>query len=549
MLDRSVLNKIPEKPGVYMFKKNSEIIYIGKAKNLKKRISSHLAKREEKSALIVSESNEIETILVLNEREALLLEAVLIYKHKPKYNVMLKGAEYYPYIRISNDLFPYVEVVRNKRQSGTHFGPYTNVSFAKLLVEILQKIFRFRTCKKDLMKVKRSCMEYHLGLCSAPCVKVIDEKGYTAIIENLKRTLSGDFKFVREFVTKKMEHHARMLDFENAAKYRDMMNSFDEVIKSQGIILSDNRNVDYIAYEDNKFVVIKMRGGILLSKLIYEADVDIEEFLYQFYYGKGSDLPERIVIKDRGKLSFEIPITLPEDESDEILLKIAFENLMIELEKAVISREILKQMKEILGLKKLPVIIEGTDISHLFGKHTVASLVVFENGKPLKEKYRRYKLGNILDDYESLRVFVKRRYSKHEIPDLVFVDGGKGQVNVVKNTLKELGKDVPVVGLAKENETIVTENGMISLPDDHPVLRAFIKIRDETHRLANTYNQKLRESSLRSTILDSIEGIGPKRKKKLLKHFGTIDDIRQASMEELEKVIGKKLARRIKEEL
>ncbi|SHH41488.1 excinuclease ABC subunit UvrC [Thermosipho atlanticus] len=549
MLEKKLIEKVSNKPGVYLFKRNKEYIYIGKAKNLKKRLASHFNLKEEKSKLIINEATSLETIIVTNEKEALLLEATLINKYQPKYNVMLKGNEFYPYIRISNDKFPYIEVVRSRKKDGIYFGPYTNIRFTKVLVEILQKILKFRTCKKELSKIKKPCILFHLNTCTAPCIENIDKKSYQTSISKLYSILKGDFDFVRNFIRDKMEHHAKMLDFENAIKYRDLLYSFEKLLNSQGVILSDKRNVDYIAFDHNIFVILKVRGGVLISKLIYEGDFDIEEFLYHFYYGISSERPDRIVIDNKLSFDFDITISTPIDSDDEGLLKIAYENLLDKIYNNAFDIETLKELKELLKLKKIPKLIEGTDISHRSGKYTVASLIVFENGKPRKDLYRKYKLGNILDDFKSIKLLIKKRYTKHKLPDLFFVDGGRGQVNAALEAFKELGFSPVVVGLAKENEIIITKEKEFVLPFEHPILRMFVKIRDETHRVANAFSNNLYLKNYRTKILDEIPGIGPKRKKLLLKNYGSIENIKNAPLEELEKLIGKKLAKRLKEEL
>jgi excinuclease ABC subunit C len=550
VLNKKILQKISSKPGVYLFKKRNEYIYIGKAKNLKKRLTNHFSFREEKSKLIINEADSLETIVVNNEKEAILLEATLINKYMPKYNVMLKGNEFYPFIRISNDKFPYVEVVRNKRKDGIYFGPYTNIRYTKVLVEILQKILKFRTCKKELSRIKKPCMYHYLNICSSPCIGNINEELYKKSISKLSSILKGDFDFVRDFIKEKMEHHSKMLDFENAIKYRDLLFSFEDLLNSQGVILNDKRNIDYIEFDDSLFVILRVRGGILISKLVYEANLSFEEFLYHFYFGITNDFPEKIIIKHDISINFEIPISKPLDENDEILLNIAKENLEEKLLEKSITLETLKRLKQYLKLNKIPRKIEGTDISHRNGKYTVASLVVFENGKPITNLYRRYKLGDILNDYESIKLLIKKRYSKHELPDLFFVDGGIGQVKSALDAFKELGYNFSnVVGIAKQNELIVTKDRILTLPLNDPVLRALIRIRDETHRVANSFSGKLKIKSYKTKILDEIPGIGPKRKRLLLKTFGSINNIKNAPLEELEKLIGKKLAKRLKEEL
>ncbi|MBT1248739.1 MULTISPECIES: excinuclease ABC subunit UvrC [unclassified Thermosipho (in: thermotogales)] len=550
MLEKSVIEDIPEKPGVYIFKKSNEYVYIGKSKNLKKRLSSHFLFKEEKSKLIIEESDKLETIIVKNEKESLLLEATLIYKYKPKYNVMLKESESHVYIRISDDEFPYVEITRNRKKGGKYFGPYTNIGFVRLFLEVLQKVLNFRNCKKSLEKIKKPCLNYYLKTCIAPCLKEKENKNlYIKIIEKLENVLNGNYDYVRNFVENKMLYHSKMLDFENAAKYRDLLFSFDNLMKSQGVILNDNRNVDYIAFRDNMFTILKVRSGILVSKLFYESALTFEEFLFQFYYGLKSDLPEKIVFNQKIKLDFTVPITLPKDEKDIYIYEIALENLNEHVKTIKFNKRVLLKMKEILNLKKIPLRIEGTDISHRNGKYTVASLVVFENGYPKKEEYRRYKLGNILDDYESIRMFIRKRYSKHKLPDLLFIDGGKGQVNAAIQELEKMSLDVDVVGIAKEEELIVVKGRVIKLEHTNDVLRTLIFIRDETHRVANTFSGNLKLKSYKVSKLDDISGIGLKRKKQLLMKFKTLENIKNAPLYELEKIVGKKLAMRIKEEL
>lgn len=547
MLDRKILSNIPEKPGVYIFKKDDDYIYIGKAKNLKKRLQSHFSFKNEKSKLIINESNKLDTIVVKNEKEALLLEANMIFLYKPKYNVLLKESKPYSYIRISDDEFPYIEITRNKDNAGIYFGPYTNIRFIRSLLEFLQKIFGFRTCKKNLEKVKRPCIDYHLKKCVAPCVdNNISKEEYFKVINNVEKVLKGNFEYIKKLIEEKMKYHSSMLDFENAAKYRDLLFSFEELVNSQGVILNDSRNVDYIAFKDNVFLVLKVRSGVLMSKLIYEAEIHFEEFLYYFYYGLKSDLPSKIVTNNSESIDFDIEINEFLDDYDSYLLEIAEENLDEYLNFKLSKSKVLMEMKKILRLRKYPKRIEGTDISHRNGKFTVASLVVFEDGLPKYEEYRKYKLGDILDDYESIRKFIKKRYSKHNAPDLLFVDGGKGQVSAADFALKELGLDIDVVGIAKEKELIVTKDKVLQLSYDNEILRMLVKIRDETHRVANGFSQDLKLKNYKVSKLDSIKGIGPKRKKALLKKFGSIENIKKAPIEDLEKIVGRKLAQYIK---
>ncbi|ABS60063.1 excinuclease ABC subunit UvrC [Fervidobacterium nodosum] len=557
MLDFKILEKIPNKSGVYIFKKGEEYIYIGKAKELKKRLTSHFKAKDGKSKLIVEEADDLQVILLDNEKEALILEANMIYKYKPKYNAMLKDTQVYPYIRISNDEIPYLEIVRNRKGEGEFYGPFTNVYFTRQLFEVLRKVYKFRTCKRDITKLKKPCMDYHLGLCSGVCINEESPEDYKKKINEVKNVLKGKFSNVISFIKLKMEQHARLLDFENAAKYRDILLNFNKVMESQGVVLPESVNIDLVVGKHKTFLVFKIRSGYLISKLVYEYDGHIVDFIELFYTQNTSDIPEKIIVEKENKelkniaKILGIKIAQAKDDLELQLLNKAIDNLNYEIGLILTNKIILKQMKELLGLMKLPNRIEGIDISHLAGKNTVASLVVFENGEIKKEEYRRYKLGDILDDFESIRIVVKKRYTKHNVPDLLFIDGGIGQVNAAYQSLKEIGKEreCDVIGLAKEEETIVTLHGEIRLAFDHPVLRLLVKIRDETHRVANEFTRNLSTKKSLRSILDEIKWIGPKRKKTLLERYTSIEEILSVSRSEIEQLIGKKATESLLNEL
>jgi len=553
MLREDTIENIPHRPGVYTFKSNGVPIYIGKAKDLKKRLTSHIKSKEGKSTLIVEEADALEVILLDNEKEALILEANMIFRYKPKYNALLKDTQVYPYIRISSDDVPYLEIVRARKGDGEFFGPFTNVYFTRQLFEVLRKVYKFRTCHKDLTNPrnnKKPCMDYHLGLCSGVCVGEESNEEYLLRIGELKKALSGDFTTVINFVKERMEQHSRLLDFENAIKYRDILVNFNKVMESQGVVLPSSFNIDVIVERSNTYLVFKIRSGYLLSKLIYEFEGSFEEFVELFYsnkLGSKSDLPNAIIVeKGSGMktLSRLIGAEIREPNSDEEkqLLDKAIDNLNYEIGLILSNQRVLKQMKELLGLSKIPIRIEGMDISHTYGKNTVASLIVFENGEVKKDEYRRYKLGDILDDFESIRMVIRKRYTKHELPDLLFVDGGFGQVSAAYQALNEIGKECEVVGLAKEEEIIVTKAGEIKLSYDHPVLRLLVRLRDETHRVANTFQKTLSTKRSLRSVLDEVKGIGPKKKKLLLEHYNSVEQIRSVSREEIERLIGKKAA-------
>ncbi|ANE41168.1 MAG: excinuclease ABC subunit UvrC [Fervidobacterium sp.] len=557
MVNPDILNDIPHKAGVYLFKKGTDYIYIGKAKDLKKRLTSHFRATSGKSKLIVEEADDLEIILVSNEKEALILEANLIFEHKPKYNAMLKDTQVYPYIRISDDEVPYLEIVRSRKGTGSFYGPYTNVSFTRKLFEVLRKVYKFRTCKKDLTSIKKPCMDYHLGLCSGVCVGEESVEEYKKRLKKLETVLSGNFSDVVAYVKTKMEQHAKLLDFENAAKYRDILMNFSKVMEAQGVVLPDQVNLDVIVGKSNTYLVLRIRSGYLIGKLLYEFEGTLEDFVEQFYVSRGAELPKIVLVEQKSRgltklakvLGIEFIVPSPKAELYSELLDKAIENLNYEIGLILSNKAILRQMKELLGLSRVPYRMEGIDISHTSGKNTVASLIVFENGEVKREEYRRYKLGDILDDYASIRMLIKRRYTKHELPDLIFVDGGIGQVNAVYEALEAIGKKCDVIGLAKEEEVIVTKHGAVSLSYDHPVLRLLVKLRDETHRVANTFARQLATKRSLRTFLDEIKWIGPKRKRILLERYSSVEELKKASREEIERLIGKKATESLLNEL
>ena len=496
--------------------------------------------------MIVEEADSLDFIITTSEKEALILEANLIYKYKPKYNVLLKGTEVYPYVRISDDEFPYVEIVRRKRGKGEFFGPFTNVKFLRNLLEILQWYFKIRTCQKDLSKIKRACMDYHIGLCSGPCVGAVSKEEYERSLEGLRGFLKGNVEEFKGYLKERMEHHAKMLDFENAAKYRDVLNNLESLLEKQGVVLNEDLNLDVVVGRDDLFVVLRIRGGVLMGKLVYEMrGGNLREFVEHFYTVE-AEMPETIIVEEDLETLLDVEIRLPKDDIEDHLLKMALENLEMELRMIGIRKDQLRRLAEFLGLDKIER-IEGIDISHLMGRGTVASVVVFVGGKPSKEDYRRYRLSDgKIDDYKAIHEVVKRRYSKHPVPDLLLIDGGIGQVRSAISALKRIKKETKVVGIAKSQERIVTESGEFVLPLDSPVLRALVSVRDEAHRFANEYGRKVREKETLKSILESIKGIGPVRKRKLIEHFKTIEDLKKASVEEIAKVVGsKKLAEEI----
>ncbi|WP_448521443.1 excinuclease ABC subunit UvrC [Pseudothermotoga sp.] len=536
----------PRKPGVYIFYgEGREYLYIGKAKDLHRRLMTYFSdsshRKNAKVQALTKEALELDYLVVSNEKEALLLEASLIFQHKPKYNVALKESEYYPYVEITKEDFPLVRIVRKRNLEGEYYGPYTNITLLRNLLDYLQQVYQFRTCERDMKRVKKPCTEYHLHRCLAPCSSKVDPETYVnSSIEPLRRFLRGETQETFKLLEEKMKKHASMLDFENAAKYRDLLLNLQQLLENQGVVLEPWRNLDVVGNCGKCYVVLRVRGGNIVAKLNYSLDsTKIEDFLFHYYIVNRNELPEVVLTRKPVKLKLEAQVRPPADETEAELLRKAIENAKVSAQKLELSIDALEQLKQLLKLQNVPRTIEGIDVAHLQGQLTVASLVVFRDGSPMKSLYRHYKLLNVVnDDPAAIREVVKRRYSKHRVPDLIFVDGGTGQVRAAIDGLREVGKDCGVVGLAKAEETVCTAEGEMSLPKDHPVVRLLVAIRDEAHRFANTFHRKLRDKYLLESIIETIPMIGPKRRKKLLQKFSNLQQIRESSIEELTKLLG-----------
>ncbi|OAA30110.1 excinuclease ABC subunit C [Kosmotoga arenicorallina S304] len=557
-MKRALQNKIsslPETCGVYIFK-NSEgkIIYIGKAVKLKRRVQSYFREsswKDEKVRKIAEESSDMDFIIVPSEREALLLEANLIYKYKPRYNILLKESRFYPYIYISRDEFPYVELRRDRKAPGMYFGPYTSTRLVRSILELLQRIFKVRSCKQSLDRIKKACFLYHLKMCSAPCVGKITKEEYKKSLDNFIEFLEGNTLSVRTSLEERMYRLADNLQFEQAKEIRDVLDSMDKLYSRQAVDVPQDLSIDVLALSSGILVLLEIRGGMLLGKLVYDfPEGKVSDFISQFYLAREKHRPKSLIVSglrktetNMFKSEFEY-IGKPRTEFESRLMKIAFQNIEQELNIRIGAVETLKQTRNILGLKKIPRFIEGIDISHTQGLMTVASLVVFESGKPDKSRYRRYRIRNleVPNDFEALATVIKRRYSKHPLPDLLFIDGGFPQLRAVSEALEELNLKTEIVGIAKEEEEIVfpDSRGKLKLPPDHPVMKLLVSIRDETHRFAVNYHRYLRERRFVSSEIDGIPGIGPKRKRLLMKHFKSVSRIKKASEEELCKVIKNK---------
>ncbi len=574
---KTLVREFPQKPGVYLMKNShGKIIYVGKAKNLKKRVGSYFTGTQPvKTRVLVSKIKNIEYIVTQNEYEALLLENNLIKKNDPRYNINLKDGKSYPSIRVTNEDYPRIFRTRRIVQDGSaYYGPYTNVEKIDVYLELIEKLFPLRKCRGPVKKREHPCLYYHIGRCSSPCTGKISKAGYMKHVEGAKRLLSGQTDGLIRDLEKQMNTAARELNYEKAAELRDTIEAVKSVGESQEVVDFNYEKRDYVAAAQRdtfcSFVVFQMRGGKMSGRDMYRAESfggeedAFSEFFFRYYgesQSNGKSFPDVIYTSStanvellqrffREELHKEVEVKAPKEPKDDRhskILKMALQNAMQDVErrlKSVANIPGLEELKSVLGLRKLPRRIEGFDIAQLSGKHPVASLVSFYNGNPDKKNYRRFHIKTLngkIDDYEAIREAVARRYTrvineKLEQPDLIVIDGGRGQLNAAKGILDSLGLDkIPVVGLAKQFEEIFTvdREEPIRLPEGAEGLRVLQAVRDETHRFATTFNRALRQKDLSLDTLDSIPGIGPKRGKRLLETFGSIAAIKQASATEL----------------
>ena len=596
------LKKLPDRPGVYIMKnKKGEIIYVGKAISLKKRVRQYFGSSKNnppKVNALVKNIYEFEYIIVDNEVEALILESNLIKKNKPKYNILLRDDKQYPYIKITtNEKYPRVIKTRRVLKDGAkYFGPYPSGYAVNDTLDIIRNLYPIRTCNQNLEKNKRKtrpCLNYYIGKCLGPCQDNVDEGRYMEMIDEVIMFLNGKEDKLIEIIEEKMKKASDNLDFENAAKYRDQINSLNIILEKQKIVSSNLTDQDIIgvarSIDEVCVQVFFIRTGkiigrehFILSDTFNEDRKEIlNSFIKQFYLGTAY-VPKEILIEEeiedmeaiskwlsekRGnKVTIRVPKRGEKSELMEMVRKNALD--MINqygdklLRKQRENEKALKQLKQALNLNKLPTRIEAYDISNINGVSPVGSMVVFERGEPKKSDYRRFKIQsvNTPDDYKSMGEIIRRRFTRglkekktmkenkiqikgfSTFPGLVMVDGGKGQVNTALDVLEELELDIPICGLVKDDfhktRGIIYNDEEINLEEDSAGFKLIYRIQEEAHRFAINYHRSLRTKKMFKSELDDIRGIGDKRKKELLKYFHTIDNIKKASIEELIKVKG-----------
>ena len=543
----AIIRTAPEKPGVYIFKKGRKVIYVGKAKNLKKRLQQHLklAQEDPKERAIVYGSEKVEWIITRNEYEALVLEIDLIQQYKPKYNVLHKFGSGYPMLLLTKDEYPTLKVVRGTDHEGELFGPFLQSRKAYKVKKLIHNLFKLRTCE-PMPKRDEPCMDYHLGLCSAPCCGYISKEEYELSVQSAKALLTGEVSEVLPKLYQKIEEFSKELLFEKCAQIRDQIIALENIAKGQGVSSLPFKEADFFYKEGLRVGLFLIRAYRLVNKEIYdfESEEEIEEFLLGYYYS--NYIPKVIIlnfevsqetkrwIKQRAKHPVELIKEIPKE-----LKEIAQENVSEGLSPKLLEKE----FKEKLNLP-LPRIIEGFDISHFLGEATVGSCVVWKEGRMSKKDYRRYRIKTLsqIDDYAALEEVLTRRGKRIlkgevEKPDIWLIDGGKGQLNIGIKVKKVLGLSVKVMSLAKEEEILYTEDGKTLPLKKNPILyRVFGLIRDEAHRFALTYNRKLREKKFLEDILTKVKGIGEEKRKIIYRNFETLYDFIEAKDEELRKL-------------
>ncbi|MBO0450896.1 MULTISPECIES: excinuclease ABC subunit UvrC [Enterococcus] len=569
---RNKLALLPDQPGCYLMKdKNGTIIYVGKAKILKNRVRSYFTgSHNTKTERLVSEIVDFEYIVTESNIEALLLEINLIKKNDPKYNIMLKDDKTYPFLKITNEKYPRLMITRKVLKDKAHyFGPYPDVNAANETKKLLDRLFPLRKCKPSQ---KTPCLYYHLGQCLCPYAFHVDPQVYKDMVEEIKSFLNGGHTEIQDQLKEKMNQAAADMEFEKAAEYRDQIKAIGTVMTKQKMTNTDLVDRDIFGYATDKgwmcVQVFFVRQGKLIERDVSmfpfynDAEEDFLTYIGQFYQENEHFIPKEVLIPDNiDKPSVEAMLATkvlqPQRGDKKKLVKLAGKNAQVALNEKfdLIGRS---EARTIGAVEKLgdamnipaPIRIEAFDNSNIMGTDPVSAMVVFIDGKPAKKEYRKYKIKTVKgpDDYASMREVIYRRYSRVlkeglPFPDLIVIDGGKGQVDVAKDVLaNQLGIDIPIAGLAKDDKHKTSEllfgPELTVVPLERNSQEFFLlqRIQDEVHRFAITFHRQLRSKNSFASKLDNIDGLGPKRKKMLLKEFKSLKNIQAASIEELQKV-------------
>ena len=591
------LKNLPSLPGVYQFlNKNGKIIYVGKAKNLRNRVRSYFQNNitSPKTLAIAQKTEEVQIVITDSEVEALILENNLIKQYKPRYNVNLKDDKSYPFIKVTNELFPRIYPTRHLVNDGSkYFGPYTDVKSMKASLRMINQIFKIRSCKLDLTeeniaaKKFKVCLDYHIKKCDGPCEGLISAITYNEMVKEVIQLLKGKTDELIKSLNEKMKLAVENLEFEKAAELRDKINQLTSISSKQKVVSDDfeDRDIFAIAYEgkDSSCSVFNIRDGKLISKKQLRLAIEDGEEANQiysaaikFYYQDFAEIPKEIILEvepeDKDailqwliqKANHKVKFLIPQRGDLKSLVKMCKENAMLQLKEIQIQKMKnlgnvpypLAALQRDLRLKNLPKKIECFDISNIQGSDSVASMVVFVEGKPKKSLYRKFIIKSVEgpDDFASMREVVERRYSKlmtenETFPDLIMVDGGKGQLSSAVEVLNKLGiKNYNIIGLAKRLEEVFFpgKSEPETIPKTSSGLKLLQQIRDEAHRFAISFHRQRRSKRIISTELTEIKGIGTQTAKLLIEKFGSLEAVKNSSLEELAKEIGTKKAELIK---
>lgn len=583
------LKKLPDCPGVYIMHDDTDtIIYIGKAVSLRKRVRQYFQPSHDegiKKKQMVENIDHFEYMITDSELEALVLECNLIKEHTPKYNTMLRDDKTYPYIKVTGEDYPRVMMARQmKKDKSKYFGPYTSIGAVKDTIELLNKIYGIRTCNRVLPRdigKNRPCLNYHIHQCDAPCQGYVSKEEYTEKIRGVMEFLGGSYQPVMNYLQGKMEEASENLEFEKAIEYRELLNSVSQIAQKQKITNTDGEDKDVIAMAaDDTDAVVQVffvRNGKLIGRDHFHLHVGTEdketeiltEFVKQFYSGtpfipreimlqspvEDMEILEQWLTKKRGK---RVYLRVPQKGMKEKLVDLAAKNAMLVLsqDKEKLKREegrtigAVKEIQDLLGLQGL-MRMEAYDISNISGFQAVGSMVVYEKGKPKRSDYRKFRLKNVdgPNDYASMEEVLTRRFVHgmekedegfRRFPDLIMMDGGRGQVNICLKVLENLRLNIPVCGMVKDDRHrtrgLYFNNVEIPIDTHSEAFKLITRIQDEAHRFAITYHKSLRSKEQVHSILDEIPGIGPARRKALMQHFASLEEVKNATVEQLEQV-------------
>ncbi len=581
-MTRQDLPVLPTGPGCYLYYNDQNtVIYIGKAVNLRSRVRSYFgAAADKKAKHLRKEAVRLEFIVTKNEVEALILEANLIKRYKPHYNVLLKDDKSYPFLKLTNEPYPTLLFTRRVFKDGaSYFGPYPSAGAVRKVQDLIASVFPLRQNSGVPMQPrKKPCLRFHMGRCLAPCVGEVSAEEYAEVVAQVKAFLEGRVEDTVASLEGQMRAAAGRQDFELARTYRDRIQALQRLTGYDSDVVQGEEDLDFlgVAQAGNYAMVqlFQMRRGRVIGRdkrfLTNAEGASAGEILERFmadYYGQAMQLPPLVLVPETSdetldktiwqaflaeRANRKVELRTPQRGDKLDLMAMAERNAVtgLEAELALLERRGeapgVKELQALADLEGAPYRIEGFDISNLMGTHTVASIVVFEGGRARKSEYRRVRIRGLdkPDDFYAMHQAVYRRFTgqladKMPVPDLLLIDGGKGQLSAARRALKEAGLDIPMLGLAKKQETIIREDGDdILVPETHPALRMLINIRDEAHRTAVGYNRKKRGEAMTKSVLDDVPGIGPKRRDALLAHFSSVDQLKSAEVDELASIPG-----------